>query len=120
MRRRWAMWVIAFMLAAVPAVQAQPGPKGGLTIREARASRLTGVVLVRGFFRMDRTGRARLCEHLVGAPPMCGGAALAVEGASKARVGKLSRSAGVAWSTRPVALLGRLRNGRLFIAPNAI
>jgi hypothetical protein len=120
MRGRSVMWAIALMLAVLPAVHAQSGPGGGLTIREARASRLTGVVLVRGFFQMDRTGHARLCEHLVGAPPTCGGVALALEGASKARLGKLSRSAGVAWSARPVALFGRLRHGRLLVAPNVI
>ena len=120
MRGRSAMCAMALMLVAVPAGYAQPGPGGGLTIRQARASRLTGVVLVRGSFLMDRTGRARLCERLVGAPPSCGGATLALEGASTARLGKLSRSAGVTWSTRPVAVLGRLRHGRLLVAPNVI
>lgn len=114
------MCAMALLLAAVPAGYAQSGPGGGLTIPQARASRLTGVVLVRGYFLMDRTGRARLCERLVGAPPSCVGATLALEGTSKARLGKLNRSAGAAWSTRPVALFGFLRHRRLLVAPNVI
>lgn len=120
MRGRSAICAMAFMLAAVPAGWTQSGPGGGLTIRQARASRLTGVLLVRGFVLVDRTGRARLCEHLVGAPPSCRGAALALEGAAKTRLGPLRDSAGVAWSPRPVGVFGRLRNGRLVFAPNVL
>jgi hypothetical protein len=100
------------------AVSAQPAPGGGLTVREARASTLTGVLLVRGFVFVDRRGHVKLCERLVGKPPTCGGAALAIVRVSRPQLGALRGAVGVSWSARPRALFGRLRDGRLVFAPN--
>ena len=99
---------------------AQPGPGGGLSVREAKASKLSGVLLVRGFVTIDRRGRVRLCDRLGGSPPVCQGATLVVTGVTVSRLGSLRRASGVAWSSKPQALHGRLRNGRLVFAPNVI
>ena len=45
---------------------------------EAEASKLSGVLLVRGFVAVDRKGRVRLCDRLGGSPPVCQGATLVV------------------------------------------
>lgn len=117
--RIWlAIGALTLMGVVAPAVWTQPGPGGGFTVREAKAPRLTGVLLVRGFVLVDRRGRVRLCEHLVGAPPACGGATLFVTGAAASQLERLQRAAGIAWTTRPRAIFGRLRHGRLVVAPN--
>jgi hypothetical protein len=110
--------VVMVGVLSVPAAWTQPGPGGGLTVKQARASKLTGVLLVRGFVLVDRRGSIRLCERLIGAPPLCGGAALPVTGASASQLGTLKRAAGLAWSPRPQAVFGRLRRGRLVFTPN--
>ena len=117
--RIWlAIGVLTLIGVVAPAAWTQPGPGGGLTVREAKASRLTGVLLVRGYVLVDHGGRVRLCERLVGTPPACGGAMLFVTGAAGSQLGRLQRAAGIAWSSRPRAVFGRLRHGRLVFAPN--
>lgn len=121
MRARLAFGVVILIgMVIVPGAWSQPGPGGGLTVKQARASKLTGVLLVRGFVLVDRRGRVRLCERLVGVPPACGGAALVVAGASASLFSPLRRARGIAWSPRPQRVFGRMRDGRLVFAPNVI
>ena len=111
--------VLAGMIS-VPGASSQSGPGGGLTVKQARASRLTGVLLVRGFVTVDRRGRVRLCECIAGVPAACGGAELLVKGAPAAQFGPLQRAEGLAWSARPRSVFGRLRHGNLVFAPHVI
>ena len=121
MRVALAIGVVMVMgLMLVPGVSGQSGPGGGLTVKQARASKLTGVLRVRGFVLVDRGGRVRLCERLVGTPPACRGAVLLVTGAVAAQLGQLERAQGVAWSRRPQAVFGRMRDGRLIFAPHVM
>ena len=118
---RWMTFVVMVVVAAgfLPgASAAQPGPGGGLSVREARGSRLSGVLLVRGFVLVDRKGRVALCDRLGGSPPACRGARLPVTGVPTSQLGPLRRATGVAWSSEPHAVSGHLRNGRLVFAPN--
>jgi hypothetical protein len=121
MRISLAIGVVMVMgLMLVPGVSGKSGPGGGLTVKQARASKLTGVLLVRGFVLVDRGGRVRLCARLVGTPPACGGASLLVSGAAAAQLGRLKRAQGVAWSRRPQGVFGRMRHGRLIFASHVI
>ena len=112
--------VMLLGMAVVPGVGSQPGPGGGLTVKQARASKLTGVLLVRAFVVVDRGGRVRLCDRIVGVPPACNGAVLAVTGASASQFGPLRRARGVAWSPRSQRVFGRMRHGRLIFAPRVL
>ena len=117
--RTW-FTIIAVILGASlpPAASGQPPPGGGLTVREAQASKLTGVLFVRGYVFVDRSGRIRLCARPAGSPPSCRGASLALTNVLVAQLEPLQRSASARWSRRAVSLYGRHRGNRLVFAPN--
>lgn len=97
---------VFFMVAVVvSAASSQPAPGKGLSVPEARASRLPGVLLVRGYIVVNRGGRIRLCERAVRKRPSCRGTSLILTRVSVSQLGPLQHSMGVSWSAHPRAVI---------------
>ncbi len=122
MRALVLIHVLAFALAGcggaesdrdadAPATTASPSlgapiPSGGLSIEEARASKLEGPLMVRGYL-IERDGALRLCEAILeSSPPQCGEPSLLVEGLADA-------------SQERVSLLGEVDDGTIVVSSTA-
>lgn len=100
-----------------PPASSATGP--GLSIADARASDLTGALLVNGNLLVEGD-EVRLCEALAESfPPQCGGDSLRVEGLDLATVESLTTSRDVSWTDRPIQLLGVVRDGTITVSNNA-
>ena len=93
-----------------------PGAMGpGISVEEAWASTLDGVLLVNGFL-VVRDGEAKLCSVLAESfPPQCGGDSLRVAGLDLEDLDGLQNSQGVTWSDREIQLLGNVADGVLTV-----
>jgi hypothetical protein len=88
----------------------------GISVSEARRSRLDGPLLVNGYIVAEGT-RVRLCEALAESfPPQCGGASLDVRGLDVATLSSLESSGTTRWTAQPRQLLGEVRNGVLTVS----
>ena len=97
-----------------------PGSDGatgpGISVAEARRSRLDGPLLVNGYLVADES-RVRLCDTLAeSSPPRCGGASLEVEGLDIDSISGIESSGAVRWSAQPRLLLGEVESGVLTVA----
>jgi hypothetical protein len=90
-----------------------------ISIDEALASGSDEMLLVAGNL-LAQAGEVRLCSALAESfPPQCGGAALAVEGLKLEEVDGLVTEGDVAWTDRPIELLGVVADGTLTVSENA-
>jgi hypothetical protein len=90
-----------------------------ISIDEALSSDSGGPLLVAGNL-LAEAGEVRLCSALAESfPPQCGGAALAVEGLTLEEVDGLVTEGDVAWTDRPIELLGVVADGTLTVSENA-
>lgn len=88
----------------------------GLSVAQARASRLNEPLLVTGYV-VAEGARVRLCDALAESfPPQCGGASLEVRGIDLSAFGGLETSGGVRWSAQPRQLLGEVKNGVIAVS----
>lgn len=93
---------------------AATGP--GLTVAEARSSKLDHPLLVNGFVVADGE-RVRLCEALAESyPPQCGGAFLEVRGLDVSSIPGIESEQNVRWTPRPRQVLGEVRGGTLTVS----
>ena len=108
-----------------PSISA-PGASGGagfgpgLSVAEARKSRLDGPLLVNGYVLSDGA-KVRLCDTLASSssaanPPQCGGASLEVHGLDLATLPGVTSSGPARWSSQPRQLLGEVKNGVLTVS----
>lgn len=100
-----------------------PGSAGagvgpGISIEQARASDLTGPLLVNGWLWREGDNNVRLCARLTDSvPPKCGEPFLIVEGLDVQAVDGLRQEQDVTWSQEEVQVLGEVERGVLTIAP---
>lgn len=88
---------------------------GGLSVSDALAGGVSGVLAVQGFIVDDGTG-ARLCEALAESfPPQCGGASIPVSGYEPAVGTPLTSDQGVIWTDTPVSLFGEFVDGTFVV-----
>lgn len=81
---------------------------GGLTISDALAGDVTGVIAVQGFVVSDANG-IRLCDALAESyPPQCGGASLMLDSLDAIDPDELSSEGDVSWTDQPVTVFGEL------------
>ena len=95
------------------------GAGPGITVAEARRSRLDKPALVNGYLVAD-DDRVRLCDELAeSSPPRCGGASLEVHGLDIDSLSDVESSGSVRWSAQPRLLLGEVEGGVLTVSgPN--
>jgi hypothetical protein len=95
------------------------GAGPAISIDEAIASGSDEMLLVAGnLLALD--DEVRLCSALAESfPPQCGGASLVVEGLRLAEVDGLVTEGDVAWTDRPIKLLGVVADGTLTVSENA-
>ncbi len=104
-----------------PSIQPGSGSSGtamgpGISVAEARRSRLDGPLLVNGYVIAEGS-KVRLCEALAESfPPQCGGASLEVRGLDLASLSGVQSSGAVRWSAQPRQLLGEVKNGVLIVS----
>ena len=90
---------------------------GGLSVADALATDLTGVIAVKGFLMVDDQG-ARLCELLAESlPPQCGGAAISVTGYEEVLGTPLESAQGISWTDELVSFLGEIVDGAFVVDP---
>ena len=96
---------------------ASPNSAGtGITVSEARRSRLDGPLLVNGFLVAEDSS-VRICDALAeSSPPRCAGASLEVRGLDIDSISDVESSGTVRWSTQPRLLLGEVESGVLTVA----
>jgi hypothetical protein len=95
------------------------GAGPGISIDEALASGSDELLLVAGNL-LAQDGEVRLCSALAESfPPQCGGASLRVEGLKLEEVDGLVTEGDVAWTDRPIELLGVVGDGTLTVSENA-
>ena len=95
------------------------GAGPGISIEEALASGSDEMLLVNGNL-LSQGGEVRLCSALAESfPPQCGGSSLVVEGLRLEEVDGLVTEGDVAWTDRPIQLLGVVGDGTLTVSENA-
>ena len=95
------------------------GAGPAISIDEARASGSDEMLLVAGNL-LAQGGDVRLCSALAESfPPQCGGTSLVVEGLKLEEVDGLITEGDVAWTDRPIELLGVVADGTLTVSENA-
>jgi hypothetical protein len=95
------------------------GAGPGISIDDALASDSDEMLLVNGNL-LAQGGEVRLCSALAESfPPQCGGASLVVEGLKLEEVDGLITEGDVAWTDRPIKLLGVVGDGTLTVSENA-
>lgn len=105
---------------AQPPATAGIGAGPGISIEEAMASDLEGPLLVNGSL-LAEGDEIRLCDALAESfPPQCAGPQLRVEGLNLDEVDGLVREGEVAWTDRPIQLLGAVEDDRLVVSTTAI
>ncbi len=112
-------------------VEAQPQPAQppatagiavgpGISIEEALASELEGPLLVNGSLLADGDD-VRFCSALAESfPPQCANASLRVEGLNLDEVDGLVREGSVAWTDRPIQLLGDVEGDTLVVSTTSM
>ena len=96
-----------------PSAVGAPTRDGGLSVAEAKASELTGPLLVRGYV-IETDGGHRLCDAILESdPPQCGEPSLRVEGVAAADLRALFDR------REQVSLLGDLRGDTIVVADTA-
>lgn len=84
---------------------------GGLSVEDALAGGVDGVIAVRGFLVEDADG-ARLCDLLAESlPPQCGGAWIELSETSTIDPDEMKSVQGVTWTDFPVTVLGSIVDG---------
>lgn len=92
----------------------------GISIEEARASDLEGPLLVNGNLLADGD-EVRFCSALAESfPPQCAGPSLQVEGVKLEEIDGLVREGRVAWTDRPIQLLGTVEDGVLSVSTTSV
>jgi hypothetical protein len=105
---------------AQPPATAGIGAGPGISIEGAMASDLEGPFLVNGSL-LAEGDEIRLCDALAESfPPQCVGPQLRVEGLNLDEVDGLVREGEVAWTDRPIQLLGAVEDDRLVVSTTAI
>jgi hypothetical protein len=95
------------------------GAGPGISIDEALASDSDEMLLVNGNL-LAQGGDVRLCSALAESfPPQCGGPSLIVDGLKLEEVDGLFTEGEVAWTDRPIQLLGIVADGTLTVSENA-
>jgi hypothetical protein len=90
---------------------------GGLTVAEALAPDVTGVIAVQGFVVSDANG-TRICDALAESyPPQCGGASLLLSSLDTVDPDALSSEGSVKWTDDAVTILGEISDGALIPTP---
>lgn len=103
-----------------PPATAGIGMGPGISIEEAIASNLEGPLLVNGNL-LAEGDEIRLCDALAESfPPQCGGPQLRVEGLNLDEVDGLVREGEVAWTDRPIQLLGDVEGDRLVVSTTSM
>lgn len=88
----------------------------GISVAEARRSRLDGPLLVRGYVLAEGS-TVRLCDVLLESfPPQCGAPSLEVRGLDLASLPGVQSSSNVRWSDQQRLLLGEVTNGVLRVS----
>lgn len=107
---------------AGPPSSAGPPAQGmgpGLSVADALRSTLDQPLLVNGMLHVQR-GEVRLCTALLESyPPQCGVPSIVVRGLNLTHVAGLTENQGIQWTSRPIQLLGRVKNGILEVSPGA-
>jgi len=89
----------------------------GISVEQARASRLEGPLLVNGWLLRSSSGEVLLCTGLTDSlPPQCIEPALAVKGLDLSTVKGLRTERDTVWSQQAIQLLGELNNGALVVS----
>ncbi|MEX0817137.1 MAG: hypothetical protein WD027_06810 [Gaiellales bacterium] len=92
----------------------------GISIEEAIASDLEGPLLVNGNL-LAEGDEVRLCDALAESfPPQCAGPQLRVEGLKLDEVDGLVREGEVAWTDRPIQLLGDVEGDTLVVSTTSM
>ena len=90
---------------------------GGLSVPDALAGGVSGVIAVKGFLFVDDDG-ARLCELLAESfPPQCGGASLPITGYEEVLGVPLNTEQGISWTDGYETFLGEIVDGTLVVDP---
>lgn len=90
---------------------------GGLTVSDALAGGVTGVIAVKGYLLDDGSGW-RLCEVLAESfPPQCGGESLGITGHEEMVDVPMLNEQGVTWTDAMVTFLGEIVDGVLVVDP---
>ena len=88
----------------------------GISVAEARRSRLDKPLLVNGYLVADDS-RVRLCDELAeSSPPRCGGASLEVHALDLDSLSDVESSGSARWTTQPRLLLGEVEGGVLTVS----
>ena len=105
---------------AQPPATAGIGMGPGISIDEAIASDLDGALLVNGNL-LAQGEEIRFCSALAESfPPQCGGSSLRVEGLNLDEVDGLLREGEVAWTDRPIQLLGDVEGDTLVVSTTSM
>lgn len=92
----------------------------GISIDEALASDLEGALLVNGTL-LAQGEEIRFCSALAESfPPQCAGPQLLVEGLKLEEVDGLVSEGEVAWTDRPIQLLGTVEDDRLVVSTTSM
>jgi hypothetical protein len=103
--------------SAGPRSSSSDGAAGpGISVAEARRSRLDKPLLVNGYLVADDS-RVRLCDELAeSSPPRCGGASLEVHGLDLDSLSDVESSGSVHWTAQPRLLFGEVKSGVLTVS----
>jgi hypothetical protein len=105
---------------AQPPATAGIGMGPGISIDEAIASDLEGALLVNGNL-LAQGEEIRFCSALAESfPPQCAGSQLRVEGLKLEEVDGLVSEGEVAWTDRPIQLLGTVEDDRLVVSTTSM
>jgi len=103
-----------------PPATAAIGMGPGISIEEAMASDLEGPLLVNGNL-LAEGGEIRFCDALAESfPPQCAGPQLRVEGLKLEEVDGLVSEGEVAWTDRPIQLLGDVEGDTLVVSTTSM
>lgn len=103
-----------------PPATAGIGMGPGISIDEAMSSDLDGALLVNGNL-LAQGEEIRLCSALAESfPPQCAGPQLLVEGLKLEEVDGLVSEGEVAWTDRPIQLLGDVEGDTLVVSTTAL
>jgi hypothetical protein len=103
-----------------PPATAGIGMGPGISIEKAIASDLEGPLLVNGNL-LAEGGEIRFCDALAESfPPQCAGPRLRVEGLKLEEVDGLVSEGEVAWTDRPIQLLGDVEGDTLVVSTTSL
>jgi hypothetical protein len=103
-----------------PPATAGIGMGPGISIEEAIASDLEGPLLVNGNL-LAEGGKIRFCDALGESfPPQCAGPQLRVEGLKLEEIDGLVSEGEVAWTDRPIQLLGDVEGDKLVVSSTSV